>query len=308
MADQDLNSDTPVQSASKTDEYPPDATSSEAQLRLEIKTLRNEVTTQLKQINAILSPPEPGGFDRFCSSGIFFILLGVGLLVAAYVGLAIGVHSSFSFVLVVLGVAILLFGTGTQGMGKLESNTAAARYNVAIAGGAGVLALAIGFGMVKFGPEMQRAFDVETRYVVATLRPNPDGSSSFANYWAEFEIDGVPIPGVHRGEVILAFVPYYDTQKAATKHVSYRLRLQDPRISNANFKPQIFDKFDIPLQKVQLNNSGSDFPVYDEISPVDMRSPNVANAVLQAAASQQLPTAPGKNAPDPTIPANLEVQ
>jgi hypothetical protein len=264
--------------------------------------------TDLSSLKTTVYASSSNALDGFFNSGIFFILLGVLFLCAAYAGLSIGVHTSFSFVLVVLGVAILLFGTGTQGLGKLESNTAAANYNVAIAGGAGALALAIGFGMIHYGPQMQRAFDVETRYVIATLRPNPDGSSNFNDYWAEFEIDGVPIPSVRRGNAILAFVPYIDTQPDATKHVWYRLRPQDPRIISANFKPVVSDTFDLPLAKVNRLNRGSDFPSYDDAPPVDMRSSIGVNAVLQAAASQKLPAAVGATEPNPTLPAALEVQ
>jgi hypothetical protein len=288
---------------------PPAAdTLSAAQLRQELDALKAEMAARIKAISLANPPPPQTGWQWFFSSGIFFICLGIVLLIAAYIGLAIGVHTSFSFVLVVLGVAILLFGTGTQGMGKLESDTAAAKYNVALAGGAGALALAIGFGMIEYGPQMQRAFDVETRYVIAMLHPNPDGSSSFNDYWAEFDIDGVSIPSVRRGDTLLAFVPYFDTQKDATKHVSYRLRPQDPRTVNASFKTTVLDKFDVPLAKVNRNNSGFDFPVYDNTPPVDMRSNAGVSAALKAAADQKLPNAPGATAPNPTTSAVLEAQ
>jgi len=285
-----------------------DVTLSASQFRQELDALKAELSQQIKSIGVVDPPSAPTGSQGFFSSGIFFIALGLILLICAYAGLAIGVHTSFSFVLVVLGVAILLFGTGTQGMGKLESNMAAAQYNVALAGGAGALALAIGFGMIQFGPQMQRAFDVETRYVIATLRPNPDGSSSFNDYWAEFDIDGVPIPSVRRGDALLAFVPYFDTQKDATKHVWYRLRPQDPRTVSASFKSTVLDKFDLPLAQVNRNNSGADFPVYDVTVPIDMRSNSGVNAALKVAADQKLPAAPGATAPNPTPPAVLEAQ
>jgi hypothetical protein len=283
-----------------------DTTPSAAQLQQEIEALKAELSARIRAMSAADPPASQTSLQWFFSNGIFFIALGIVLLIAAYIGLAVGVHTSFSFVLVVLGVAILLFGTGTQGMGKLESDTAAARYNVALAGGAGALALAIGFGMIEYGPQMQRAFDVETRYVIATLRPNPDGSSSFNDYWAEFDIDGVPIPSVRRGDTLLAFVPYFDTQKYATKHVQYRLRPQDPRSVNASFRTTVLDKFDVPLAQVNRNNSGSDFPVYDNTPPVDMRSNTAVNVALKAAADQKLPNAPGATAPNPTTPAVLE--
>jgi hypothetical protein len=303
--------DTRTGPVAAADGNPPAAAANDlsaAQFRQELDTFKAELSKQIQAIASGDTTPGQPGLPGFFSSGIFFIALGLILLICAYVGLAIGVHTSFSFVLVVLGVAILLFGTGTQGIGKLESNTATAQYNVALAGGAGVLALAIGFGMIQFGPQMQRAFDVETRYVIATLRPNPDGSSSFNDYWAEFDIDGVSIPSVRRGDALLAFVPYFDTQKDATKHVWYRLRPQDPRTVSASFKSTVFDKFDVPLAQVNRNNSGADFPVYDVTTPVDMRSSSGVTAALRSAADQKLPAAPGATAPNPSASAVLEPQ
>jgi hypothetical protein len=180
------------------------------------------------------------------------------------------------------------------------------KYNVAIAGGAGVLALAIGFGMIRFGSDMQRAFGLETQYVVALLRPNPDGSSDFSGYWAEFEVDGVPIPSAHRGDVILALVPYFSTQ--ASKRVSYRIRSQETTTRNPILRPAILASFEVPLTNLNRNNSGFDFPVYDGVPPVDMRSESNAAAALQAAASQSLPSAPDRSSPKPTQPAVVIAQ
>jgi hypothetical protein len=310
MINSDLDAAPPPSGQANAEAKPPspDASLLAAQILREFETLKTEVSSQIKEISLANPPSSQTGSQAFFSSGIFFIALGVALLIAAYVGLAIGVHTSFSFVLVVLGVAIMLFGTGTQGVGKLESNTTTAQYNIALAGGAGVLALAIGFGMVEFGPQMQRAFGVETRYVVVALRPNPDGSSSFNDYWAEFDIDGVPIPSVRRGDALLVFVPYLDSQRDATKHVWYRLRPQDPRTVNASFKTTVFDKFDVPLAQVNYYNSGSDFPVYDNTPPVDMRSNAGVTAALNAAAGQTLATAPGATAVNPTTSAVLEAK
>jgi hypothetical protein len=282
---------------------PPVATApSAADVAAQLAAMR----AQLEADRARLAPPSR--LERFCSSGVFFILLGGLLLLAAYFGLVGGVHSSFSFVLVVLGMATLLYGTGTQGAGRLESATAAAKYNVAIAGGAGVLALAIGFGMIEYGPQMQRAFGVETRYVVAMLRPHADGASRFSGYWAEFDVDGVAIPSVRRGDVIMAFVPYFDTQVAATKRVSYRILPQDPQIRDPALKPSVNDTFELPLSRINRRNSGVDFPIYDEVPPIDMRSSSSTAAVLNAAAVRSLAPAGGQSAPNPTAPALVVAQ
>jgi len=142
------------------------------QFRQEMDALKAEISQKIKTLSASSGQPSrPSGFDGFSSrlndffsSGVFFILLGAGFLLLAYLALSVGVHTSFSFVLAVLGIAILLFGTGTQGMGRLDSTVATGRYTVGIAGGAGILALAIGYGMVKLGPEIQQVFELQTRY------------------------------------------------------------------------------------------------------------------------------------------------
>ncbi len=283
-----------------------DAPLSAVQFRQELESLREEIREQMKSLTTPPdSPPKLETFWQFFSSGVFFILLGLILLCVAYIALNIGVHTSFSFVLVVLGVAILLFGTGTQGIGKLESKTATAQYNVAIAGGAGALAIAIGSGMVLFGPEMQRAFDLETRYVAAELRPHLDSNSSFEKYWAQFEIDGVPIASVQRGAAYIAYVPYFETQRDAVKHVWYKLLPKDSKDLDPNLQPVVTDVFDIPLRKVNRNNSGSDIPIYDNIPPVDMRNQTGISAVLQRGGSQSLPIATGASPPNPTAPVAL---
>ncbi|KNG95511.1 hypothetical protein [Pseudaestuariivita atlantica] len=101
---------------------------------------------------------------RFFSSGVFFIILG-GIFLYFSVVLQGGTHSSFTFVFVVLGIAILLYGTGTQGTGALESDTATWKLKGSIAGGAGVLALLAGYLFVEKHPEIRKAFEPQRQYV-----------------------------------------------------------------------------------------------------------------------------------------------
>ena len=155
---------------------------------------------------------------------------------------------------------------------------------------------------------MQRAFGVETRYVLVNLLPNNDGASSFINYWAEFSIDGDPIPSVRRGNVLLAFVPYSDIQKNAVKRVTYHLRPQDPRTLSANFKQTVEDRFEVPIAMIDRFNGGVDFPTYDKVAPIDMRSTANTNIVLKAASDRMLQDADGAEKPNPTAPATLVVQ
>jgi hypothetical protein len=86
-------------------------------------------------------------------------------------------HSSFSFVTVVLGIGILLYGTGSQGVGdyKFKSNHAGV-INVAIVGGAAIITFCVAFGMIYFQNEIKTAFQIERKYFVLRIEPNDDGS------------------------------------------------------------------------------------------------------------------------------------
>ena len=126
-------------------------------------------------------------------SGNFFILLGLILLLVAYWGLGIYIrHSALS------GCLGVCYPCCTEQVrkawGRVESDFDRAKYNIALAGGAGVLSFCIAYGIVHDSDEMQRAFQIERKYVIAVVKPNPDCNSSFASYWAQFQIDGVPIP------------------------------------------------------------------------------------------------------------------
>lgn len=95
-------------------------------------------------------------------TSLFFILLGIAFLYVAYTTMY-AAHATFTFVLVVVGVAILLYGTGTQGAGNFNSDIGALTYKIGIAGGAGILALCIGYGVLEFSPKMRDAFAIERK-------------------------------------------------------------------------------------------------------------------------------------------------
>jgi len=153
-------------------------------------------------------------FYRFCSSGLFFIGLGLAFLFIANWSMG-RAHAGMSFVLVVLGVAVVLYGTGTQGMGELKSDGTAGKYNVAIAGGAGVLAFFVAYGIIEYSPKMRDAFQTERKFVRLLIK-SVDGSSNIPSYAPMFEIDGTPIPAARRGNVIEVFVPYLSSELVAS--------------------------------------------------------------------------------------------
>src|SRR5262249_39091472 len=103
----------------------------------------------------------------FPSSGLFFMIIGGAILWEAYATMGTA-HSAMSFILVVVGVAILLYGTGTQGIGQWSSGQPSeqlASYKVAMAGGAGVIAFCVAGGIIAFRTQIKEAFRIEQGYM-----------------------------------------------------------------------------------------------------------------------------------------------
>lgn len=149
-------------------------------------------------------------FERFTTSGLFFMLIGGCLLYAAYETMGIA-HPSLSFVMVVSGVAILLYGTGTQGVGEVDSHG----YKVAIAGGAGVLALCIGWGIVSRSTDIKTAFQMQKQYIQVFIKPTQDGISPnlFSRYMTVVSLEGEEIPVARHGNISVAYVGYFMSDK-----------------------------------------------------------------------------------------------
>ena len=158
--------------------------------------------------------PPPGPIARTLSSGVFFMVVGTAFLWAAYSTMT-ETHTSFTFVLVVVGVAILLYGTGTQSVGQFGSESTNAKYKVAVAGGAGVLAFLVGFGIVEKSPQIQNAFQVEKKYFRYMIEPMEDGVTDLRNYVALVEVNGERVPSVTRGRRIEVYVPYFAGRRAS---------------------------------------------------------------------------------------------
>ncbi len=175
-----------------------------------------ELTTQIKKPK----PPELpfdnwGRFWQFVGSGFFFMIVGAIFLALAnhYMGHD---HAAFSFVMVVVGVAVFLYGTGTQGIGEFNSDASTAKYKVALAGGAGVLAFCVAYGIVEYHGKMKEAFRVERKYVWVTFSGS-DGGTSLASFRPKIEIDGVATPvRFHRNDIDV-LMPYLSTEFRAEK-------------------------------------------------------------------------------------------
>ena len=93
---------------------------------------------------------------NFFSTPLFFILLGCAFLFLAGKYME-DTHPSFIFLLAILGISIVLYGTGTQGVGSANFQNVPVK--VAVAGGAGVLAGVFGFGILWQSENIQSLSD-----------------------------------------------------------------------------------------------------------------------------------------------------
>jgi hypothetical protein len=164
---------------------------------------------------------------RFFSSGIFFMIVGAIFLGIAYFTMT-RTHAAMSFVLVVVGVAILLYGTGTQSMGQFDSGQNAekvARYKVVLAGGAGVLAFCVAAGIIKFSGEMKSAFQIEQKYLRLHISGKGYQSDDIGRYVPDIRINGIAVPAARRGDHIEVYAPYLLSPDPVKFEIRVRLHL-----------------------------------------------------------------------------------
>jgi hypothetical protein len=188
----------------------------------EFMTSMNERFEKMETLLGKLHQQRPLANDRsfigvvgsIFSSGFFFLVLGGGLIFLAQGHMSTN-HAGITFVLVVLGVALLLYGTGTQGMGQFNNG---AGYSIAIAGGAGIVAFAVAFGIITYSKEMRDAFQPERKFV-RVLVQGGDGLTDITQYASTFEMDGVPVPAARKGRNVEVYVPYlpYEIAKKPTQ-------------------------------------------------------------------------------------------
>ena len=110
-----------------------------------------------------------GEIKGFFGSPVFFILLGCAFLyMAGQLLHGAAVHPSFIFLLAILGVSIVLYGTGTHGVGTAEMKDFPIK--VAVAGGAGVLAAIFGYGVIWKSQDIEKVFKTTREYAVVVLK------------------------------------------------------------------------------------------------------------------------------------------
>ncbi len=175
-----------------------------------------------------------GEAKAFFNSPIFYILLGCLFLYAAFEGLD-KAHSAFVFLLAILGIAIVLYGTGTQaaGSGKAGDDMVGATMNVAIAGGAGVLAAFFGFGVLHYHSDIQDVFKRTVDYGVVQLQKgkNQAQTVNLNEYDAVASmLDGRLLPLWRDNSALHIMVPIYD-QKTPTQ-ITLQLRQRSPNPLN----------------------------------------------------------------------------
>lgn len=268
---------------------------------------------------------------RFCSSGLFFMLLGILFILVAHWSMGTA-HAGITFVLVVLGVAMLLYGTGTQGLGELKTDTATTKYNVAIAGGAGVLAFCVALGIIWYSPKMRDAFQTEKKFVRVVIK-SADGTTGIPSFVPLFDIDGVAIPAARRGHVIEVLVPYFTSELAARSAASVEDQIASPKepppficpddanlaawkklhesaraktisakffrvTPNDTLKPTANATFRIRLDQSMFStgDGGTDYPLYPVQMCVSLQASDSLRAVI-GAAGKSLAAAPNREQP-----------
>lgn len=266
-----------------------------------------DLDSKITQLSAALGKSAKASestIPAFFGSGLFFMLVGGFILFLAFNTMS-STYAIFSFVLVVLGVAILLFGTGTQSMGEFDSDsTTAARYKLRLAGGAGALAFASASGIVAYSYKMKEAFQIERKYIVVQVKAKGDGTSSFDGYAPPaFSISGSPIPVMRRGDYVIAYIPYVEHEKDKTRAIAYEFRMMDTANRNKALRPIVKDVFTVDIVEAKLDRKDGafDFPVHTDVKEVDLKSAEVAQETLNTSGTN--PDAPPPAQDPRTIPA-----
>jgi hypothetical protein len=151
----------------------------------------------------------------FFGSGLFYILIGTAFLYAGlWVSSGNRAHSAFVFLFAILGVALVLYGTGTNAAGEGTAGS----IKVAIAGGAGVLALVLGFGVVSKGTDIGSVFKRTMDYGVLKLQVAKDSSAGLTANLADFDVQARsgssrPLHLWNDGETVEILIPMNETER-----------------------------------------------------------------------------------------------
>lgn len=233
-------------------------------LFLSVVLLLVGATTIISAVAATL-PTGWAKFLEFARSGLFFMLIGLGLLLFTFL-LMEETHTALTFILVVLGVAILLYGTGTQGMGSFNSQSQAATYNVALAGGAGVLAIIVGLGIVQFAPGIRDAFQIQRQYFRVQL-VNSDSHSNILDFHVSAARDNVPIPTYRTGKSVEILVPYYARDVGSTVAIDLTFACERV-VANVKCPVDLPLALDVNGDNLIQKDGWMDFPQFRQAQPI----------------------------------------
>jgi hypothetical protein len=219
----------------------------------------------------------------FFASGLFFMLVGGLFLWISYATVE-RTHAAMTFVFVVVGVAILLYGTGTQGIGSFDSGKSAvhiARYKVALAGGAGITAFCVAAGIIVYHEDMKKAFSVEQHYIRFYLSGTGGyQTSDIGLYIPDIRVNGNPTPAVRQGDHIVIYAPYVMNADSALFEIQANLYLID-KVGGLNQRPR--NDYQVVLKSggVMVDrgrdggtfkiDSGYDFPRYTLMDAIDIK-------------------------------------
>lgn len=272
------------------------------------KAIQDATSTPKKETDAA---PVLTGCDclkalkEFTSSGLFFMIVGVAMLLWANSTMG-KTHSTLSFFLVVIGSAILLFGTGTQAFGQ-ASGEQLAKYTLTLAGGAGALAFAIAIGVVLAQKPIRDAFHAERQYLKLPVEVETDGQSNIDGYIAEAFVGNVAVATSRpKRKSIEIFVPFLPGETDVP--VTLELLSADPKSTNPDLKLEAQKSWTIDPTNSDSRDGAFDLSSYnwskheraDHV--ISVRKP--ASELTTATGSRvdkNPPDRPGTNFPEPAV-------
>lgn len=191
-------------------------------------------------------------FLGFFSSGFFFMLTGGGFIYFAAT-LHGGQHTAFTFILAVLGIAILLFGTGTLSAGRFSTTTESDwKIQGSLAGGAGVLAIIFGWALLEKHEDMRKAFESQTQFMIFSLEMvEATQSGKPVLVRDKFLLEPMhgfsPVPVSTRTSHFEILVPYQSHSRPCSTKISAKLHFVDPATGKPGDQKPIVDYFDVVL-------------------------------------------------------------
>jgi hypothetical protein len=148
----------------------------------------------------------------FFSSPTFFILLGCFFLYCGFI-LLDQTHAAFVFILTILGISMIFFGTGSQAVASAElPQRVSGKFSAGIAGGAAALAAIFGYGTILLEERIQGFFQRTVDY--GFLELTTDDSNSPNINLDDHTItanmpDGRPLPILKQTSKLQILVPRY---------------------------------------------------------------------------------------------------